>query len=369
MDLTFTDEHELLRQTVRELCARSSSSDQVRALEDDPTGYSRELWEQLGKIDLLGLTIAETYGGAGQGALEAIVVYEEFGRALAWTPHLVSCVIAAAALAAGGTDAQRERWLPAIARGETIVTAAWLEPGGGCGPESVRTVADESGRLSGTKVVVAFGSSADAFLVTARDPDGVGLFMVPRADAQVTQQRTIAQDAVYEVVFDGAPAERLPGGWSAWEQAAIDAQIALAGYATGAAERTLEMAIGYAKERVQFGRPIGSFQGLAHPLADIATEVAGGKVLGYQAAWARANGVPAGPLAAMAKMYTADVFKRATKLGQQVFGGIGFTLEIDMQLYFRRAKQLELVWWEPRYLESVIATAELDGPEPFIGIR
>jgi alkylation response protein AidB-like acyl-CoA dehydrogenase len=192
--------------------------------------------------------------------------------------------------------------------------------------------------------------------------------LVEPKDVSLTRVSTIALDAEYNVTFDNAPAERIDGGWAAWQEASADALIALAGYATGGAERALEMAIEYAKEREQFGKKIGSFQGIAHPLADMATEIQGGKVLAYEAAWARAHGKPLGPLAAMAKMYTADVFKRVTKVGQQVFGGVGFTLEIDMQLYFRRAKQLELQWWEPRYLERVIAAAELDADKPFINV-
>ena len=169
------------------------------------------------------------------------------------------------------------------------------------------------------------------------------------------------------MTLQDTPAEKI-ADWSAWEDASNDALIALAGYATGGAERALELSLAYANEREQFGRKIGSFQGIAHPLADIATEIQGGRVLSYEAAWTRAHGKPLGPLPAMAKMYTADVFRRATKLGQQVYGGIGFTLEIDMQLYFRRAKQLELQWWEPRYLERVIAAAELDAEKPYINV-
>src|SRR5436309_15763594 len=148
----------------------------------------------------------------------------------------------------------------------------------------------------------------------------------------------------------------------------IDGLIALAAYAVGGAERAHEMAVEYAKERVQFDRPIGSFQGIAHPLAETATEIQGAKVLVYEAAWARANKSSVGPLAAMAKLYAADVFKRTTRLGQQVFGGIGFIRDLDMQLYFRRAKQLEISWWGPRYLEEIVAAAELDAGTPFVGV-
>ena len=128
------------------------------------------------------------------------------------------------------------------------------------------------------------------------------------------------------------------------------------------------MAVAYAKERVQFGRPIGSFQAIAHPLAETITQIEGGRVLAQEAAWARAAGMDARTLAAMAKLVCCDVFKRVTKLGQQVFGGIGFTRDIDMQLYFRRAKQMELTWFDPRVLEELIAAAELDAAAPFVTV-
>ncbi|MGZ4119544.1 MAG: acyl-CoA dehydrogenase family protein [Actinomycetota bacterium] len=367
MDLAFTEEQEMLRQTVRELCAKESSPDAVRALENDERGFDAGFYGQLARTDLLGLTIPEEYGGAGQTALESIVVYEEFGRALAASPHFVSAIVGAGVLMAGGSDQQKKEWLPKIVSGEAILTPAWLEAGGSCGPESVTTVA-QNGRITGEKVLVPFANSATALIVSAREGDGsVGLFLVQPQDVGLIPVTTIGLDAESNVVLDGASAEPLCD-WTAWEEASRAAMIALAGYATGGAERALEMAIAYANERVQFGRKIGSFQGIAHPLADMATEIQGGKVLAYQAAWAHANHKPLGPLAAMAKMYTADVFKRTTKVGQQVFGGIGFTLEIDMQLYFRRAKQLELQWWEPRYLERAIAAAELDAEQPFINV-
>jgi alkylation response protein AidB-like acyl-CoA dehydrogenase len=366
MDLAFTEEQEMLRGAVRELCEKHSSPDAVRALEKDPAGFSPDFYQQLARMDLLGLTIPEEYGGAGQTALENIVVYEEFGRALAASPHFVSAVLSAGVLAAGGTEEHRKEWLPKIVSGEAIITPAWLEAGGGAGQGSVHARA-ENGRISGEKILVPFASSATRLLVSAHEEGSVGLFLVRPEDVSLTPVTTIALDAEFNVSFENAPAEKV-ADWPAWEEASQAALIALAGYATGGAERALEMAIEYAKEREQFGRKIGSFQGVAHPLADMATEIAGGRVLGYNAAWARANGKPIGPLAAMAKLYAADVFKRTTKVGQQVFGGIGFTLEIDMQLYFRRAKQLELQWWEPRYLESVVAAAELDTGTPFVGV-
>lgn len=377
MDLTFTEEQELLRETVRSLLAKQSSPEIVRELEGDPIGYRPDLWKELARLDLLGLAIPETYGGAGQSALETVIIYEEFGRALCSSPHFVTAVMGAALVQAGGTEKQRKELLPKIAAGDAILSIAWLEQGRGCAADGVQAVALKDGdgyRLRGEKILVPFAGSADRLVVlarTGRRTSDVGLFLVdPTAPGVATApMRTMGADAASRVTFDGAPAaERIGGGWRTWEEASIDGQIALAAYALGGAERAHEMATAYAKERVQFGKPIGSFQAMAHPLADLATEIAGGKALAYEAAWARAGGRAVGPLAAMAKMYAADVFRRTTKFGQQVLGGIGFTVDIDMQLYFRRAKQLEVTWWDPRSLEERVAAAELDAERPFVSI-
>jgi alkylation response protein AidB-like acyl-CoA dehydrogenase len=362
MDLKWTEEQEMLRETIRSLLAKYSSPEIVRELEDDPVGYRVDLWEELGRQGLLGLTLPEENGGSGMSTLEQVILYEEFGRALTASPHLVSCVLAARMLHGNG------EWLQRIASGEAIASLAWLEPDGGEGPDGVqlRTDGDE---LTGEKIRVPFATSATRLLTLARTDDGIGLFLVDPAETEATQVRVMGSDAESLVRFDGTPAERIAGdGWALFEDAMQDGLIALAAFAIGGAERAHEMATEYAKERVQFDRPIGSFQGIAHPLAEMATEIAGARVLVYEAAWARANRPDVGPLPAMAKLYAADVFKRTTKVGQQVFGGIGFIRDLDMQLYFRRAKQLEISWWGPRTLEERIAQAELDTDRPFVGL-
>jgi alkylation response protein AidB-like acyl-CoA dehydrogenase len=375
MDLRFTEEQDLLRQTVREMCVKFSSPEIVRELENDPAGYRADFWEQLSTVGITGLAIPERFGGAEQTALETVVVYEEFGRALAASPHLVSCVTGASALLAGGTDEQQAAWLPRIASGESVVSIAWLEPGRGCGPDGIELRAERDGsgwRLDGPKIMVPFASSAGALLTLARTDEGIGVFLVDPSSVDLTFEKTLARDAMYTATFDRVEvpgSSLLNGGWSAWSSAAVDAQIALAAYCVGGAERAHEMAVTYAKERVQFDHPIGAFQGVAHPLADTATEIEGSKVLTYQAAWVRARGGSARTAAAMAKYQAADTFKHTTKVGEQTLGGIGFTLEIDMQLYFRRAKQLEIAWWDPGFLEEQIAAAELDGEAPFVGLE
>jgi alkylation response protein AidB-like acyl-CoA dehydrogenase len=375
MDLKWTDEQEALREAVRDFCGKHASPEVVRSLEDDPTGYRDDTWRELAKMELLGLTIPEEYGGVGQTALETVLVYEEFGRSLLPSPHLVSCVIGAGLLAAAGNEEQKRAWLPKIASGDAIVTVAWQEPERSATAEGIAMRFD-AGTLSGSKIMVPFASAANGLIVLARTgdaPGDVGLFLADPHGKGTTLRhtKTLGSDASYQVTFAGAEASPLglpDRGWAIFDDVMVDGLIALAAYASGGSEAAHAMAVTYAKERQQFGRPIGSFQAIAHPLAESITEIQGGRVLAHEAAWARAAGKDASTLAAMAKLVCGEAFKRVTKLGQQVFGGIGFTRDIDMQLYFRRAKQLELTWFDPRVLEEKIAAAELDAPAPFVTV-
>jgi alkylation response protein AidB-like acyl-CoA dehydrogenase len=360
---------------VRGVCGEYASLEIVRAMEDDPTGYPAEFWKQLGELGLLGLLIPEGYGGAAQSMLEAAIVYEEFGRALAPSPHFVSAVLAAGALLRAGSEEQQREWLPRIASGEAILTPAWLEPERGFGPRGVALEARADGAdriLSGSKRHVIFASAATRLLVLARSGPGdrdVELLLVdPRAaGVELTQQHSLASDTQYRVDLHDVrvPAsDRLgaPGsGWATFEQVLYDGIILLAAQAMGGAERALEMTVEYAKERTQFDKPLGAFQSIAHYLADAATSVDGGKTLVYEAAWARSVGRPVARLAPMAKLFACQTFRDLTAMGQQVFGGVGFTLEYDIQLYFRRAKQLQMTWWDGRYLEELVAASVLDG--------
>ncbi len=381
MDLDFSEEQDLLRDMVRGVCAELAPLAVVRALEDDPTGYPLDFWKKLGELGVLGLLLPEAHGGAGQTLLEAAIVYDEFGRALSPSPHFPSCVLGAGVLLAAGSSEQQSRWLPRIASGEAILTPAWLEPRRGFGAKGVQLPATrEAGgfRLSGIKDHVSFASAASRLVVLARtDPGdaGVDLFLVDPKAAGVTleQRRSLAGDAQYRVVLSdvrvpeedriGAPGS----GWRTWDRVMEDGIILLAAQAMGGADRALEITVGYAKERVQFERPLGAFQSIAHYLADAATLVDGGKTLAYEAAWARARGRPVDRLAPMAKLFACQTYRDVTAMCQQVFGGYGFTLEYDIQLYFRRAKQLQMTWWDGRVLEDRIAASVLDGEAGYRG--
>jgi alkylation response protein AidB-like acyl-CoA dehydrogenase len=378
MDLDFTEEQELLRETVRRLLAEHAPISVVRAMEDDPTGYPADLWKQMAATGLLGIGIPETFGGSAQSMLDAAIAYEELGRSLAPSPHFASCVVGASVLLAAGSDAQKKSWLPRVASGEAILAPAWLEPDGGFGPKGVQLVAkpdDDGFVLSGVKRHVPFASSASRLVVLARtgaEDRELSLFLVdPQAKGvTLTQQRSLASDTQYRVDLANvrvAAADcigTVDMGWATWDAVLHDAIILLAAQAMGGAERALEMTVQYANDRKQFDKPLGAFQAISHYLADAATAVDGGKTLVYEAAWARANGKSVARLAPMAKLFACQTFRDVTAMCQQVWGGVGFTIEYDIQLYFRRAKQLQISWWDGPYLEELVATQVLDTDTP-----
>ena len=375
LDLTFSPEQEMLRETVRGVVAATSPLSVVRELEDDPRGYSPELWKQLAHLDLIGLQLPEEFGGSGMTTLETVVVYEEFGRAIVPSPHFVRSILSGGALARSGSTEQKQAWLPGIVSGEAILTPAWLEPENSSRATGVqlRAVPDGDGwTLTGVKRHVAFASSASRLVVLARTgdaPDAVDLFLVDPADPGVTltQQMTIASDAQYKVELAGVrvtAADRIGAagtGWTTWSAVMHEGIILAAAQAVGGAHYAMEITTQYAKDRHQFDKPLGAFQALAHNLADAVTAVDGAEVLVHEAAWARAEGRPVDKLAPMAKLYACNTFRDVTATAQQIFGGIGFTVEFDIQLYFRRAKELQMSWWDTRTLEELIAAQVLDG--------
>jgi len=374
MELGFSEEQEVLREMVRGVLAEYAPPGVVREMEDHPLGYPEELWKQLSGLGLVGILIPESHGGGGQTLLEAAILYEELGRALAPTPHFASAVLGARTLLEAGSDAQRREWLPRIASGDALLTPAWYEPDGGHGPEGVglRAVPEGGGvRLSGVKRHVPFASAASRLVVLARSgeaPRQIDLWLLdPKAPGvSLRQEKSLASDTQYRVELDGVrvPVAQRVGvagsGWETWERVMHDAIILLAAQAIGGAARALEITVDYARERKQFDKPLGAFQAISHYLADAATAVDGGRALVYEAAWARAEGRPHERLAAMAKLFAANTYRDVTAMAQQVWGGVGFTLDYDIQLFFRRAKQLQISWWDTATLEERVAAAVLE---------
>ncbi len=371
MDLEFTEEQQLIKDMTRSMLAEHSSIEVVRLMEDDPKGYPDGLWKQVCELGLNGVLVPESYGGSGQTLLEAALIYEEIGRAMAPTPHFVSGVMSAGVLLEAGSDAQKDAWLGKIASGDAILTQAWLEPDRGYGPKGVALAAAADGDdfvLSGVKRHVHFASSADRIIVMARTAAGVDLFLVDPGSQGISMEQQLSQasDTQYRMVFDKvrvSASERIGSagsGWDTWNRVMLDGIILLAAQAIGGAEKTLEITVEYAKERKQFDKPLGAFQSLAHYMADSSTTIAGGRVLVYEAAWNRAQGRSIRRFAPMAKLFCCETYRETTRVCEQIWGGVGFTIEYDIQLYFRRAKQLQLTWWDTPYLEELVAADVLD---------
>ncbi|MGB0620801.1 MAG: acyl-CoA dehydrogenase family protein [Myxococcota bacterium] len=374
MDLDFTEEHEMLREMVRGVCAEYAPLEVVRELENDEKGMPDALWKQLVELGLVGILVPEEYGGQGQSLLEAAIVYEEFGRSLAPSPHFVSAVLSAGVLALAGSEEQKKTWLPGIASGDVILAPAWLEPRNGFGAKGVQVRAQASGDgfvLDGAKMHVNYAATADRLVVLARTGDeeeAIDLFLVDPRAAGVTlsQRENLGSETTFRVDLanvEVAEADRIGGagsGWETWALVMNDAIVLAAAQAAGGAKAALEITVDYAKTREQFGKPLGAFQSVSHYLADAATQIEGGSTLVYEAAWKRSVGQDTALHAPLAKLFMCHAFRDVTAMCQQVWGGVGFTIEYDIQLYFRRAKQLQLSWYDDRHLGELVAAHELD---------
>jgi len=371
MDLDFSEEQQMILDMTRSMLEEHSPIKVVRSMEDDPKGYPDVLWKQMSELGLNGLLIPESYGGGGQTLFEAALFYEELGRAMAPTPHFVSCVMSAGVLLAAGSDAQKDEWLGQIASGDAILTPAWLEPDRGYGEVGIALKATADGDdylLTGRKRLVAFGGSATRLIVLARTDAGVDLFLVDPNSEGVGRKHLLSQgrEPHYQIDFEAvrvSAKDRIGAagsGWTTWNAMMHQGIILLAAQAIGGANRCLEETVEYANERVQFDKPLGAFQALAHYMADASTNIDGGRVLVHEAAWNHATGRSIARFAPMAKLFCCETYRETTRVCAQIWGGVAFTIEYDQQMFFRRAKQLQLTWWDTPFLEELIAADVLD---------
>ncbi|MEZ5709820.1 MAG: acyl-CoA dehydrogenase family protein [Blastomonas sp.] len=354
MDLDFTEEQDLLRETTRRICESCFDSSVVRALETDDHKLSRDFWSALGDNGLCALRIGEGHGGAAMGTLDMAVVCEEFGYALATSPYLQSAIHSAGILAATG-GVLADNWLPRIATGEAIIVPAWRQADIADDGETVSLFGD--GRLSGAISLVPFASSAHGFLVEI--PSGWALVEAESPGITIAAQKNHASQPLFQIRFDEvqvAPANILATEMPVTGQDVFaEVLIAVAAEAVGSATKLLAMTADYANQRKQFGKPIAAFQAISHPLAECATELEGARYLAYQAAWARDNALPALHLARMAKIMATTLYRRLATLSVQVHGGIGYTIEGEPQLYYRRSKYQELMYDTSSALRAAVA--------------
>jgi len=367
MNFSFSEDQVLLRNSVRAALDEQCTAAHVRAMMDDERGYREELWHEMAKLGWLGLPFPEEQGGAGLGLVELALVLDEMGRAAYPGPYFATVVLGGLGLQLGGSAAQKERWLPAIASGQARASAALLEDGLDWDPSATAATATRTGdgwRLSGVKRFVPWAHVADVVLVPARAPEGLSLFLVDPRGAGVTVTPMVGIDlgnrwSELRLADAAVPADALvgPAGGAGpvldtlLRRAAVIASAEM----LGAARRCLDMSVGYAKVREQFGQLIGSFQAIRHRCAEMLMEVENSHAAVYYAAWALTAGAEDAAMAAsICKSYVSDAARKVCGDAIQVHGGIGFTWEYDLHLYFKRAKSLEPLYGDAAHHRELI---------------
>jgi alkylation response protein AidB-like acyl-CoA dehydrogenase len=366
VNFAFSEEQEELRNVVRQFLEAKASEAAVREQMETEQGYDPDVWKQMAEqLGLQSLTIPEEYGGQGFGYVELIVVLEEMGKTLVCAPYFSSVVLAANTLLQSGDDAAKKEHLPGIASGETIATLAFTEPSGKWDESGIEATATGSGdtwKISGTKMFVLDGHTAGLILVAARTPKGVSLFAVDGEAAGLRRTPLATMDQTRKqakLELDGVEGKLIGeegAGWDVLSTVLDLAAVALAAEQVGGAQRCLDMSVEYAKVRVQFGRPIGSFQAIKHKCADMLLEVESAKSAAYYAGWCASemnDELPA--VASLAKAYCSDAYFHAAAENIQIHGGIGFTWEHPAHLYFKRAKSSELLFGDPTYHRELLA--------------
>ncbi len=367
MTFTITDEQQMLRDSVRSYLHDKVPMERVRELMETDAGFDESIWNEMAQMGWQAMAIPEEFGGAGYSFFELGILLEEMGRAVTPAPFLSSVVLGANTILLGGSEEQRARYLPAIASGEMRMALALVDAGGwGSSSVTLEAVpADDGFTLSGTKSYVIDGHTAHQLIVAARTPDGVDLFVVP-ADAEgleavrhetIDMTRKQAKVTFADVRVDAAMRLGEAGsGADVLRRLADLTVVALAFEQLGGAQACLEMSVDYAKERMQFGRPIGSFQAVKHKCADMLLEVESARSAAHYAGRMIADGNDdAAVAAALAKAYCSEAFFHVAAETIQVHGGIGFTWEHDAHLYFKRAKTDLLLFGDPAEWRAKLA--------------
>jgi alkylation response protein AidB-like acyl-CoA dehydrogenase len=366
MNFAFTEEQDELRKTVRAFLDAKSDEAAVRQQMETDAGFDAGVWSQMAEqMGLQGLHIPEEFGGSGYGYVELGIVLEEMGRSLLCAPFFSSVVLAANTLIHSGDDAAKKAHLPGIASGETIATLAFTEPSGKWDESGITMQATASGdgfTLDGTKMFVLDGHTANLIIVAARTAKGVSLFAVDGGAAGLTRTALSTMDQTRKqakLEFAGTPAALIGAegdGWKVLSTVLDLAAVGLAAEQVGGAQKVLEMAVEYAKVRVQFGRPIGSFQAIKHMAAEMVAEVEPARSLVWYGMWCAAEMNDELPsVASLAKAYCSEAYFHATAENIQIHGGIGFTWEHPAHLYFKRAKSSELLFGDPTYHRELLA--------------
>jgi len=373
MDFELGEEQVMLKTSARDFLENECPKNLVRDMIEDEPGYSPELWKKMAELGWQGLVFPEEYGGSEMSFLDLSVLLEEMGRALVPGPFVPTVVLAGRAIAAAGSQEQKQEFLAPIAGGDMIMTLALTEPNGGLKAADVTVKATPAGdnfTINGTKLFVPDAHVADYILCVTRTrdgankEDGITLFLVDaRADGiSIEVLKTMTGEKLCEVVFNNVtvPSKNILGepdkGWPIVQKVLQEATVAECAWMAGGARWVLETTLDYAKERIQFGVPIGSFQAIQHKCADMAVEVEGATSLVYYAAWAVSENDPGATMAAhVAKAWCSDIYKHCSFEGVQIHGGIGFTWDHDLHLYLKRAKAAEVAYGDANYHREKVA--------------
>ncbi len=371
MDLGLSEEQQMIQTSARDFLEKESSKEVVREMEEDDKGYPPDLWKKMADLGWMGLVFPEKYGGSEFKFLDLAVLLEEMGRNLTPSPFFNTVVLCGMPILEFGSEAQKDAHLGKIASGDEIWIYAQTEPSATWEASGVELVANKSGdsfTLNGTKLFISYGGVADYLLVVARtkdgtSEDGITLFLVDAKSSGISYEplKTIASDHQVEITFKNVQVSAADvlgsenGGWAIVDKIAEWGAAGKCAEMVGGAQQVLEMSVEYAKQRVQFGRPIGSFQAIQHHCANMVTDVDGSRYIAYEAIWRVSEGMDASKEVSMAKAWVSDAYRRVCALGHQIHGGIGFTKEHDMQLYFRRAKAAELAFGDGDYHRELVA--------------
>ena len=371
MELGLDEAQQMLRTTAREFLAAECPASYVREMEEDERGYTEELWGKMAEQGWMGLVVPEEFGGVGMSFFDLSLLLEEAGRAMLPGPLFSDVVLGGMTIADAGNEAVKREILPSLAEGRTIVTMALTEPNARLDAAGIETRAErrrDEFVINGAKLFVPNAHVSDYLIVVARtgnEEENVTLFLVPRSAPGVGQELlgTIASDRQSEVVLQDvqAPPSAVLGevgkGWETVMKVLAWGAVGKCAEMLGGAQAVLDMTVEYAKQRVQFGRPIGSFQAIQHYCADMATDVEGSRYLTHQAAWRLSRGLPAEREVAIAKAWVSDAYSRVCAVAHQCHGAIGFTKEHDMQLYSRRAKAAEVAFGDSDHHLETVATS------------
>ena len=372
MDLGLSEEQEMLKASARDFLQKECPKRLVRQLDESDEGYSSELWQKMAKQGWMGLVFPEKYGGNDGNLLDLTVLLEEMGYNILPGPFFSTVVLGGLTVLTAGSEEQKMEFLPKIAGGEMILSLALTEPTASYDAASVKTKAiARNGEyvIKGTKLFVLNANVADYILCVARTKEaktpenGITLFLVDAKSPGVkcTLLRTLARDKQCEVVFDNVTVSEksIVGerdeGWPIVKDVLQKATVAKCAEMVGGAQASLDMAVNYAKERVQFGRPIGSFQAIQHYCANMATDVSGSRFITYKAAWKVSEGLPLALDIAIAKAWASEAYGRVTLSAHQIFGAIGFTMDHDIHLYYRQAKAAEIIFGDADFQRAIVA--------------